>query len=41
MAWMMRKSNRARSTSDAALLLICSASDYWFATRPSENAEGA
>jgi hypothetical protein len=28
----MRKPNRARLTSDAALLLFCSASDYWFAT---------
>lgn len=32
MARMMRKSNHARSPSDAALLLFCKASDYWFAT---------
>jgi hypothetical protein len=31
-ALTMRKSNGARSTSGAALLLFCRASDYWFAT---------
>jgi hypothetical protein len=31
-ARMMRKANRARLTSDAALLLFCKASDCWFAT---------
>jgi hypothetical protein len=34
MARMMRKSDRATSTSDVALLLFYGVSDYWFATFP-------